>query len=98
MVDAIDTTMAGRVSYVKRPICLTCWRRLAGEEIPPPSRFSFIQTRGKKKSAKKPTTINVKLLVDMKGYGRKGILHTIHWVRFYANAIPQESSLPLPLD
>ncbi|KAL9125733.1 MAG: hypothetical protein Q9217_005104 [Psora testacea] len=28
--------------------------------------------RGKKKSAKKPNTINVKLLKDIKGYGRKG--------------------------
>lgn len=33
----------------------------------------YVQTRGKKKTPNKPTTINVKLLVDMKGYGRKGV-------------------------
>lgn len=56
---------------VLTPHCLICCRRF--------SRLGLlswapgqIQIRGKKKNAKKPTHISVKLLSDMAAYGRKG--------------------------
>ncbi|KAL8932591.1 MAG: hypothetical protein Q9216_006770 [Gyalolechia sp. 2 TL-2023] len=54
------------------PQCLGYLRRLAG--IPTFSKANppHIQLRGKKKSAKHPRTITVRLLEDIRGYGRKG--------------------------
>lgn len=64
--------MSSIVGILRRPTCVSCLRRLAGEDLIPWVRPSHLQLRGKKRSAKSPETINVKLLVDMKGYGRKG--------------------------
>ena len=54
------------------PQCLGILRQLAGIRTPKPSLSSHGQIRGKKKSAKQPHTINVQLLEDIRGYGRKG--------------------------
>ncbi|KAI4167865.1 MAG: hypothetical protein LQ343_006879 [Gyalolechia ehrenbergii] len=52
--------------------CLGYLRRLAG--IPTSSKTSPFhgQIRGKKKTARQPHIINVRLLEDIRGYGRKG--------------------------
>ncbi|CAF9942233.1 hypothetical protein IMSHALPRED_003427 [Imshaugia aleurites] len=53
-------------------LCASCIRRISWDDI---SQLWFPfhrQLRGKKKSAKRPTTINVKLLEDIVGFGRKG--------------------------
>lgn len=65
-------TMAGLLSSARNPLCLACIRRLAGDDLSQ-SWFPFYrQLRGKKKIAKRTTTIKVKLLEDIKGYGKKG--------------------------
>ena len=56
-----------------RPMCLFCMGQAIRDDLAQTPRLSYTQLRGKKKAAKKPTTINVKLLKDIKGYGRKGI-------------------------
>ncbi|KAL9635062.1 MAG: hypothetical protein Q9164_003707 [Protoblastenia rupestris] len=55
-----------------RPMCLLCMGQAIRDDLAQTSRLSYTQLRGKKKAARKPTTINVKLLKDIKGYGRKG--------------------------
>lgn len=63
--------MAHLVSSFKNPLCFSCIRRIIGDDIAQ-SWFPFHrQVRGKKKIAQ-PTTIKVKLLQDIKGYGKKG--------------------------
>ncbi|KAL8919753.1 MAG: hypothetical protein Q9208_006619 [Pyrenodesmia sp. 3 TL-2023] len=53
--------------------CLAHLRRLIfPSSSTAPSPFRQVQIRGKKKSAKGPHTVNVRLLDDIKGYGRKG--------------------------
>ena len=64
--------MSALSALPKRPICLNCVRRIAGEDARQSLSPTFVQLRGKKKMAKKPDTINVRLLVNMKGYGRRG--------------------------
>ena len=65
-------TMAGLLSSARNPLCLVCIRRLAGDDLSK-SWFPFYrQLRGKKKIARRTTTIKVKLLEDIKGYGKKG--------------------------
>ena len=56
-----------------RRICLNCIRRCIDNDLVQWSGPSLTQFRGKKKTAKKIETINVRLLVDVKGYGRKGL-------------------------
>jgi len=70
------------------PQCLLCCRRL--------SRLGFsswapgqIQIRGKKKNAKKPTHISVKLLSDMAAYGRKGRIVPISAGRMRIDFFPR---------
>ncbi|KAL9596236.1 MAG: hypothetical protein Q9219_005947 [cf. Caloplaca sp. 3 TL-2023] len=52
--------------------CLTHLRRLAGISSSKPPIPTLTQTRGKKKSARQPRTVHVRLLEDIRGYGRKG--------------------------
>lgn len=59
------------------PQCLSHLRRLiripsSTPGITTTSPFRQQQVRGKKKSAKGPHTVNVRLLDDIRGYGRKG--------------------------
>ncbi|KAL8667342.1 MAG: hypothetical protein Q9168_007291 [Polycauliona sp. 1 TL-2023] len=52
--------------------CLGHLRRLAGFQSIKPSPAYHQQVRGKKKNAKGPHVVNVRLLQDIRGYGRKG--------------------------
>ncbi|KAL8807133.1 MAG: hypothetical protein Q9200_004788 [Gallowayella weberi] len=52
--------------------CLGYLRRLAGIQSAKPTSVFRQQIRGKKKNAKGPHVVNVRLLEDIKGYGRKG--------------------------
>lgn len=56
----------------RRRLCLNCIRSSIGEDGPQVAAPSWTQVRGKKKKVKGSETINVRLLVNMKGYGRKG--------------------------
>ena len=38
-----------------------------------------MQVRGKKKNPKARTQVNVKLIKDLPGYGRKGIYSKLNW-------------------
>lgn len=69
--------MTGPSILSRTPLCLNCLRRTIGDDISQ-SFFPFHrQVRGKKKkTAQRPTTINVKLLQDIPGYGRKGTVLT----------------------
>ena len=59
----------------RMPQCFACIRQALGSDLSlPPSPFRT-QVRGKKK-IRLPTTINVKLLRDIRGYGRRGQLHS----------------------
>lgn len=71
----VDQIMAALSTYARSTLCSSCIRRIASDDI---SQLWFPfhrQLRGKKKSAKRPTTINVKLLEDIEGFGRKGNAH-----------------------
>lgn len=71
----LSCVMAALSISARSTLCPSCIRRIAGDDI---SQLWFPfqrQLRGKKKSAKPPTTINVKLLEDITGFGRKGNGH-----------------------
>ena len=62
-----------RVPYLPRvPFCLQCLRAIARPDISNLAVPFQQQHRGKKKVAKASSTIKVKLLEDIKGYGRSG--------------------------
>ncbi|KAL8825636.1 MAG: hypothetical protein Q9170_007717 [Blastenia crenularia] len=64
--------MASFPKLTVTPQCLGHLRRLAGLRSSAPNLPLHSQIRGKKKSSKQPHTINVRLLEDIRGYGRKG--------------------------
>ncbi|KAL8805824.1 MAG: hypothetical protein Q9182_001736 [Xanthomendoza sp. 2 TL-2023] len=64
--------MASLPKPVVSPQCLGYLRRLAGIQYAKPISVFHQQIRGKKKNAKGPHIINVRLLEDIRGYGRKG--------------------------
>ncbi|KAL8679475.1 MAG: hypothetical protein Q9186_004251 [Xanthomendoza sp. 1 TL-2023] len=64
--------MASLLKPVVSPQCLSCLRRLAGIQSAKPTSVFHQQIRGKKKNAKGPHIVNVRLLEDVRGYGRKG--------------------------
>ena len=62
-------------SFIRVPIvprCVYCLRQNVWSENAKPFTQFGQQIRGKKKVAKAPSTIKVKLLEDIKGYGRNG--------------------------
>lgn len=84
------SVMAGRASLLRTSICSNCLRQAVVDDISQ-SIFPFYrQIRGKKKTSKGPTTINVKLLQDMPGYGRKSKIILLEFLLYiiltYANA------------
>ncbi|MCJ1403107.1 hypothetical protein MMC11_006330 [Xylographa trunciseda] len=62
-------SMLSRSSRV--PQCFACIRQIFGSDLSLPLSPFRTQVRGKKK-VRLPTTINVKLLKDVRGYGRRG--------------------------
>ncbi|KAL8991632.1 MAG: hypothetical protein Q9169_007801 [Polycauliona sp. 2 TL-2023] len=64
------------MSTLAKPVissqCLGYLRCLAGLRSAKPSPSYHQQVRGKKKNAKGPHIVNVRLLEDIRGYGRKG--------------------------
>ncbi|KAL6718962.1 Fructose-bisphosphate aldolase 1 [Lecanora helva] len=76
----------------KTALCFSCWRRAIGDDIPQ-SQFPFQrQLRGKKKSAKRPTTIKVRLLQDITGYGRKGSITPVEPGRMRNTWYPRQKA------
>ena len=70
----LSSIMTALSTSARSTLCSSCIQRISGGDI---SQLWFPfhrQLRGKKKSTKLPTTINVKLLDDIKGFGRKGNL------------------------
>ena len=63
------------LGFARSTLCSSCIHRIAGDDISHLWFPFYRQLRGKKKSAKRPTTINVKLLEDIIGFGRKGNAH-----------------------
>ena len=57
----------------RAPQCFACIRQVLGSDLSLPLSPFRTQVRGKKK-IRLPTTINVKLLRDVRGYGRRGQL------------------------
>ncbi|MCJ1359108.1 MAG: hypothetical protein MMC33_009108 [Icmadophila ericetorum] len=57
---------------LRAPKCLSCLRRSIAIELREPVSTFRVQLRGKKKSAKDTGTIQVKLLRDIRGWGRQG--------------------------
>ena len=73
---AVQFNMIGLVRVSRAPQCLSCLRQAVGTNISE-SAFPFHRQLRGKKSAKQPATITVKLLEDIRGYGRKGQLYAI---------------------
>lgn len=63
------------LAFARSTLCSSCIHRMVGDDISHLWFPFYRQLRGKKKSAKRPTTINVKLLEDIIGFGRKGNAH-----------------------
>ena len=63
--------MASFTAASKYQLCSSCMRRAFLGDVSLPRPLAQYQVRGKKKLAKR-TTINVKLLADVRGYGPKG--------------------------
>ncbi|MCJ1385076.1 hypothetical protein MMC17_008194 [Xylographa soralifera] len=59
----------------RAPQCFACIRQVLGSDLSLPLNPFRTQVRGKKK-IRLPTTINVKLLRDVRGYGRRGQLRS----------------------
>ena len=86
--------MAGLPSLRGTSICFACIRRLARDDLSE-SLFPFQrQLRGKKKTAKRPTTVNVRLLEDIQGYGKKGELQDMTRRASVVLTIPLQVQLP----
>ena len=64
--------MALLLGIAKAPRCLSCLRSSVGAEVPLLTNPFMVQVRGKKKKAKLPPTIPVRLLRNVTGYGSKG--------------------------
>ncbi|KAL8649665.1 MAG: hypothetical protein Q9210_004270 [Variospora velana] len=64
--------MASLTKPTPSPQCLSHLRSLIRFPSSLPSSFSHQQIRGKKRSTKGPHPVNVRLLEDIRGYGRKG--------------------------
>ena len=64
--------MAGLSISARNPLCLSCIRQLVADDISKSWVPFYRQVRGKKKTAKRITTINVRLLEDIRGYGKRG--------------------------
>ena len=64
--------MAALSTSARYTCCSFCIRRIARDDVSQLWFPFYRQLRGKKKSAKRPTTINVKLLEDISGFGGKG--------------------------
>ena len=60
------------VRFPKSFQCIFCARRILRDEITDFAAPFHRQIRGKKKTAKQSGNINVKLLEDIVGYGRRG--------------------------
>ena len=69
--------MAILAHTVRPSLCLSCLQRVLSNDYAPFTGLSYIQIRGKKKMPKKRTTINVRLLQDVKGYGPRGKAHPL---------------------
>ena len=74
----IQIDMANLIRVSKNPQCLGCLRQAIGNDLIESTFPFYRQLRGKKKSSKQPATVNVKLLEDIRGYGRKGQQH-VNW-------------------
>ena len=71
--------MAGLSISTRNPLCISCIRQLVADDLSK-SWFPFHrQVRGKKKTTKRITTINVRLLEDIRGYGKKGSAPITRW-------------------
>ena len=66
--------MASLVSSMRAPQCMACVRRVQASVGESWLGSAQQQIRGKKKGAKTPSTVTVKLLRDVKGYGQSGML------------------------
>ncbi|KAL8867161.1 MAG: hypothetical protein Q9174_005836 [Haloplaca sp. 1 TL-2023] len=66
--------MSGNLKFDMTPQCLGHLRLLAGMRTKGSPTPICQQIRGKKKSTKGPHTVNVRLLEDIEGYGRKGTI------------------------
>lgn len=64
--------MATFMSPFRLPQCAPCIRRLVSLDISEATFPFHRQLRGKKKTAKLPHTVKVRLLRDIRGYGRQG--------------------------
>lgn len=78
--------MARLAISARNPLCISCIRQLVVDDLSK-SWFPFYrQVRGKKKTAKRITTINVRLLEDIRGYGKKGSAPIPRWGGHLTNA------------
>ncbi|MCJ1250232.1 hypothetical protein MMC30_007458 [Trapelia coarctata] len=66
--------MSQLIRYPRAPQCFSCIRSILTGKSPLALSPFRTQIRGKKKKVKLPLTINVKLLKDVRGYGRKGAI------------------------
>lgn len=70
------------------PRCSSCARRVAASALRPWSPLQQ-QIRGKKKLSKLPHTIPVRLLKDVKAFGRKGTSRATPMPRLWLTPCPQ---------
>ena len=71
--------MAGLSLSARNPLCISCIRQLVADDLSKSGSPFYQQVRGKKKTAKRITTINVRLLEDIRGYGKKGSAPSTRW-------------------
>ncbi len=64
--------MASFISSLRASQCMSCVRRVQSGAGEPWLASAQQQIRGKKKLAKTPSTVTVRLLRDVKGYGKAG--------------------------
>lgn len=83
--------MTGLSISARNPLCLSCIRQLVADDLSK-SWFPFHrQVRGKKKT-KRITTINVRLLEDVTGYGKKGSITPVEPGRMRNTWYPQQKA------
>ncbi|KAI4166137.1 MAG: hypothetical protein LQ342_000023 [Letrouitia transgressa] len=84
--------MANLSKFPRSPQCFFCLQRCTGIDTGGVGSIFNRQVRGKKKSARQPVTVKIRLLEDLKGFGRKGAIIPVAAGRMRNIFYPQQKA------
>ncbi|KAL9612046.1 MAG: hypothetical protein Q9167_003338 [Letrouitia subvulpina] len=84
--------MVSLFKFSRSSQCFFCLRRSTGIDVAGVGSIFNRQVRGKKKSARQPVTVKIRLLEDLKGFGRKGAIIPVAAGRMRNIYYPQQKA------